>query len=116
MAKKFLTRKQTNYIQGSLKMLGENTVTLAARLGRPWSTVAGTINGNRANPEVRRAIADFLGQPVEELFGGNGKVREIPQEPEADPCEEVAIDHGGNLRRLAAGAKAILDKFLDTRR
>ncbi len=70
MAEKFLTREQTNYIQGRLKMMGENTVTLAARLMRPWSTVAGTINGNRANPEVRQAIADFLGEPVEKLFEG----------------------------------------------
>jgi hypothetical protein len=75
MAEKFLTIEQTNYIQGRLKMLGENTVTLAAKFGRPWSTVAGTINGNRANPEVRQAIADFLGEPIDKLFGGNGEDR-----------------------------------------
>jgi hypothetical protein len=73
MAEKFLTREQTNYIQGRLKMLGENTVTLAARLRLPWSTVAGTINGNRANPQARQAIADFLEEPVEKLFGDNGR-------------------------------------------
>jgi hypothetical protein len=70
MPQKFLTREQTNYIQGRLKMLGENTVSLAARLRLPWSTVAGTINGNRANPQARQGIADFLGEPVEKLFGG----------------------------------------------
>lgn len=73
MAEKFLTREQTNYIQGRLKMRGENTVTLAARLGIPWSTMAGTINGNRANPEARQAIAEFLGEPMEKLFGANGE-------------------------------------------
>lgn len=78
MAQKFLTPEQTNYIQGSLKMRGENTVTLAAKLGRPWSTVAGTINGNRANPEVRQAIADFLGESIDKLFGANGEdLREV---------------------------------------
>jgi hypothetical protein len=70
-----VTQEQTNYIQGRLKMLGENTVTLAARLGRPWSTVAGTINGHRANQKVRQAIADFLGESVEKLFGDNGQDR-----------------------------------------
>lgn len=66
---KYLTREQTNNIQGRLKMRGENTVTLAAKLGIPWSTVAGTINGYRANPKARRAIADFLGERLEALFG-----------------------------------------------
>ena len=71
---KKVTPDQKNYIQGRLKMLGHNTVTLAAKLGRPWSTVAATINGNRANAQVRREIAEFLGEPDEKLFGGNGAV------------------------------------------
>ena len=70
---KKVTAEQTNHIQGRLKMLGENTVTLAAKLGRPWSTVAANINGNRANAQVRREIAQFLEEPVEKLFGDNGQ-------------------------------------------
>lgn len=73
MARKYLTQEQTNYIQGRLKILGENTVTLAALLKLPWSTVAGTINGNRANGPARRGIAGFLGEPVEKLFGENSQ-------------------------------------------
>ncbi len=82
---KYLTPEQTNYIQGHLKIRGENTVTLAAKLGIPWSTVAGTINGARANPKARQGIADFLGETVEELFGEDGG-------RDARPTNEVA--HG----------------------
>ena len=86
--RKYLTPEQTNYIQGRLKMLGENTVTLASRLGIPWSTVAGAINGNRANPEARQAIAGFLGEPVEALFGDSKDHRQ-------DACAtEAEVSHG----------------------
>jgi hypothetical protein len=99
MARKFLTPEQTNYIQGRLKMLGENSVTLAARLGRPWSTVAGTINGNRANPEVRQAIADFLEEPVEKLFGSPQVENNGPQVEKEGPQVanlgyEDGVSHG----------------------
>jgi len=70
---KKVTPEQKNYIQGRLKIMGHNTVTLARRLDRAWSTVAANINGNRANEQVRREIAEFLGEPVEKLFGDNGQ-------------------------------------------
>jgi hypothetical protein len=69
MKRKFMTQAQTNYIQGHLKLRGEDTVTLAMKLKMPWSTVASAINGYRANAAARQAIAAFLGEPVEKLFG-----------------------------------------------
>ena len=69
---KYLTQDQVNHIQGRLKMRGHNTVSLAKLLDRPWSTVAGVINGNRRTQKVRELIADFLEQPVSELFPDNG--------------------------------------------
>jgi hypothetical protein len=65
---KYLNPAQSNYLKGLVRMRGETTVSLAAKLGRPWSTIYGVINGNRANPEARQGIAAFLGMTVEELF------------------------------------------------
>jgi hypothetical protein len=73
MKRKYMTLAQTNYIQGHLKLRGEDTVTLAKKLGLPWSTVASAINGYRANMAARQAIAAFLGEPVEKLFGEPGE-------------------------------------------
>lgn len=65
---KYLNPAQSNYLKGLVRMRGETTVSMAAKIGVPWSTVYGVINGNRANPEARLGVAAFLGKTVEELF------------------------------------------------
>ena len=65
---KYLNPAQSNYLKGLVRMRGETTVSLAAKIGIPWSTVFGVINGNRATPEARQGVADFLGRTVDELF------------------------------------------------
>ena len=67
-----LTPVQSNYIKGLLRMQGEDMVSLGHKLKIPWGTLANNINGYRSNPQVRQAVADFLGKPVETLFGDNG--------------------------------------------
>jgi hypothetical protein len=80
---KYLSQEQVNQIQGRLKLKGHNTVTLAALLGRPWSTVAGVINGNKRTAAVRAEIAAFLEIPETELFGGNGQDSAVIQNEHA---------------------------------
>jgi hypothetical protein len=85
---KYLNPAQGNYIKGLVRMRGETTVSLAAKIGRPWSTVYGVINGNRANSEARQDIAAFLGKTVEELF-----LQEPPAELVGAPGpDELAVN------------------------
>lgn len=74
--KKHLTREQVNLLQGRLKMLGHDSGTLARLLGIPQPTIVSNINGHRRNPDVRRAIARVLGEPVEQLFPAGETARE----------------------------------------
>jgi lambda repressor-like predicted transcriptional regulator len=60
---------KSNYIKGLLRMRGLDMSRLAQELQLPYGTVVNTINGYRSNPEVRRKIAAFLGEPAAELFG-----------------------------------------------
>ena len=52
----------------------ETISSLSRKLYRPCGSVANNIYGYRANAQLQKEIADFLGKPVEELFGGAGPV------------------------------------------
>ncbi|MHB8071539.1 MAG: hypothetical protein ACYDHF_06270 [Candidatus Cryosericum sp.] len=66
--KKYLQPGQVNFIQGLVKMRGFDSLALAARTRFPRSTIIANLNGDRANPLTRWAIAQVLKEPVHRLF------------------------------------------------
>ena len=56
-------------IKRLLAEMGENISSLARKLDRPFGSVANNIYGYRANAQLQKEIASFLGRPVSELFG-----------------------------------------------
>ena len=67
--------EQTWRIKRLLAEKGETISSLSRKLNRPFGSLANTIYGYRANAQLQREIADFLGKPVAELFGGAEPVR-----------------------------------------
>jgi lambda repressor-like predicted transcriptional regulator len=63
-----LKNPQANYIKGEVKKRGLGLTGLAQALGLPYGTVTGVVNGYRHNERAQRAIAAYLGEPVEDLF------------------------------------------------
>lgn len=70
--KKHLAREQVLFLQGLVKMRGFDSRTLAERTRFPRSTIISVLNGNRANPLARWAIAQVLQEPVKRLFSPPG--------------------------------------------
>jgi hypothetical protein len=73
--KKMKKFEQAWPIKRLLAEMGENISSLSRKLNRPFGSVANNIYGYRASAQLQKEIADFLGKPVEELFGGAGPVR-----------------------------------------
>jgi len=64
--------ERANWIKGELRKRGQDLTSLARNLGLPYGSVTGNVNGYRANPDTRQAIALYLGVTTEALFGDNG--------------------------------------------
>lgn len=75
---KYLQPDQIHRLQGLIKMKGEHSGTLAVKLGIPQATLISTINGWRRHAGARQALAQFLGEPLEQLFGGDGAAAGAP--------------------------------------
>ena len=73
--KKMKNFEQAWQIKRFLAERGESISSLSRKLNRPFGSVANNIYGYRANAQLQREIADFLGKPVAKLFGGAGPVR-----------------------------------------
>jgi len=78
-----LPKEVSNRIKGKLVSRGMNLTSLAAVICQPYGSVGAVVNGYRENPRVRQAIARFLGEPVEDLFGdppGDGELNSLNPE------------------------------------
>jgi len=51
---------------------GETISSLSRKIDRPCGSVANNIYGYRANTNLQKEIAAFLGQPVTEIFENAG--------------------------------------------
>ena len=65
--------EQTFRIKRLLAERGETISSMARKIDQPCGSVANNIYGYRANRDLQERIADFLGLPMEDLFGGNGQ-------------------------------------------
>jgi len=64
---------QTYRIKKLLAEHGETITSMARKIDRPCGSVASNIYGYRINRDLQEKIAEFLGLPAEDLFGGNGR-------------------------------------------
>ncbi len=101
-AVRLLTPEQSRRIRGLVVAVCGDVPTAASKLGLAAGTLYGVINGWRPNPEVRRALAAFLGVPVSKLFPPPETSPSPPPSPSRGEGEEGRAGEGPVLPGEAA--------------
>lgn len=61
-----------NELRIAMLLLGVSQVSIATKVGVPRSYVHQVITGERAFPEIRQAIAEAIGKPVDFIWPSSG--------------------------------------------